>query len=106
MWHTFKQRIVTLAFAVLVVLGIQQWKHQSALLETPSSSNAVPVMAVSRIARHSEEDAGTFSCDGRTYCSQMNSCAEAKYFLAHCPGVKMDGDGDGIPCESQFCGSH
>jgi hypothetical protein len=46
----------------------------------------------------------SFKCDGRTYCSQMTSCAEAKYFLAHCPGVKMDGDGDGVPCEEQFCG--
>ncbi|MBS0447720.1 MAG: excalibur calcium-binding domain-containing protein [Proteobacteria bacterium] len=45
-----------------------------------------------------------FGCDGRTYCSQMRSCAEAKYFLAHCPGVKMDGDRNGIPCEQQWCG--
>jgi hypothetical protein len=45
----------------------------------------------------------TFKCDGRTLCSQMTSCAEAKYFLNRCPGVKMDGDGDGIPCENQWC---
>jgi len=43
------------------------------------------------------------SCDGRKYCSQMMSCAEAKYFLANCPGVKMDGDKNGIPCEKQWC---
>lgn len=42
-------------------------------------------------------------CDGRTHCSQMTSCAEAKYFLSHCPGVRMDGDGNGIPCEKQWC---
>lgn len=45
-----------------------------------------------------------FQCDGRTHCSEMTSCAEAKYFLAHCPGTQMDGDGDGRPCESQHCG--
>jgi Excalibur calcium-binding domain len=44
-----------------------------------------------------------FACDGRQYCSQMHSCAEAKYFLANCPGVKMDGDHNGIPCEKQWC---
>jgi Excalibur calcium-binding domain len=44
-----------------------------------------------------------FSCDGRKYCSQMKSCAEAKYFLANCPSVKMDGDKNGIPCEQQWC---
>lgn len=44
-----------------------------------------------------------FACDGRQYCSQMSSCAEAKYFLANCPGVKMDGDKNGVPCEKQWC---
>lgn len=44
-----------------------------------------------------------FSCDGRTRCPQMRSCAEAKFFLNHCPTVQMDGDNDGIPCEQQWC---
>lgn len=46
-----------------------------------------------------------FHCDGRTYCPQMRSCAEARYFLAHCPGVTMDGNHDGTPCEQQWCGT-
>ena len=44
-----------------------------------------------------------FNCDGRQYCSQMTSCAEAKAFLQNCPGMKMDGNNDGIPCEAQWC---
>lgn len=47
--------------------------------------------------------AATFSCDGRTHCSQMTSCSEAKFFLANCPRVKMDGDKNGMPCEKQWC---
>jgi hypothetical protein len=47
-----------------------------------------------------------FKCDGRTYCSQMTSCEEATFFLQNCPGVKMDGGGDGVPCERQWCGNH
>jgi len=46
-----------------------------------------------------------FHCDGRKYCSEMTSCKEAKYFLKNCPGTEMDGDGDGVPCESQWCTS-
>ena len=46
---------------------------------------------------------GRFKCDGRTYCSQMTSCAEATYFLQNCPGTKMDGNNDGVPCEKQWC---
>ena len=47
--------------------------------------------------------ASAFRCDGRTECAQMTSCAEAEYFLAHCPGVRLDGNGDGEPCEQQWC---
>ncbi|WP_457096843.1 excalibur calcium-binding domain-containing protein [Lysobacter sp. P5_B9] len=43
-------------------------------------------------------------CDGRTRCPQMTSCAEAKYFIQHCPATEMDGDHDGVPCEDQWCG--
>jgi hypothetical protein len=43
-----------------------------------------------------------FSCQGKTHCSQMSSFEEAKFYLDNCPGTKMDGDGDGIPCERQF----
>lgn len=49
-------------------------------------------------------DDSRFTCDGRTYCSQMTSCEEATWFINHCPGTKMDGDNDGVPCESQWCG--
>jgi len=47
--------------------------------------------------------AQAFACDGRTHCSQMTSCAEATYFLRHCPDTQMDGNGDGEPCEQQWC---
>jgi hypothetical protein len=46
-----------------------------------------------------------FDCDGRNRCPQMTSCDEAIKFLKNCPGMEMDGDNDGIPCESQWCGS-
>lgn len=42
-------------------------------------------------------------CDGRTQCSQMTSCAEATWFINHCPGTQMDGNHDGVPCEQQWC---
>lgn len=42
----------------------------------------------------------SFKCDGRVYCSQMTSRAEAEFFVRNCPNTKMDGDRDGIPCEN------
>jgi Excalibur calcium-binding domain len=65
-----------------------------------AAASAVP----NKVAPSTPTASGGFSCDGRKYCSQMKSCDEAKYFLANCPGVKMDGDKNGIPCEQQWCG--
>ncbi|WP_084708261.1 excalibur calcium-binding domain-containing protein [Marinobacter psychrophilus] len=42
----------------------------------------------------------SFKCDGRQHCSQMNSRAEAVYFVKNCSNTKMDGDHDGVPCEN------
>ena len=60
---------------------------------------------VSRAAsvRSPRSDRSAYACDGRTHCSQMTSCAEATWFLQHCPGTKMDGNNDGVPCERQWC---
>jgi endonuclease YncB( thermonuclease family) len=63
---------------------------------------ALPVRATPAPATPAPPGA-SFRCDGRVYCSQMTSCQEAEYFLAHCPGVKMDGNRDGVPCEQQWC---
>ena len=43
-----------------------------------------------------------FQCQGKVWCSQMSSYEEAIFYLRNCPGTKMDGDGDGDPCEQQF----
>ncbi len=47
--------------------------------------------------------ANKYVCDGRQHCSQMRSCEEATWFIRNCPNTKMDGEGDGIPCEQQHC---
>jgi len=41
-----------------------------------------------------------FTCDGRQYCTEMRSRDEAVFFINNCPNTKMDGDGDGKPCEN------
>ncbi len=46
-----------------------------------------------------------FSCRGKTHCSQMTSCEEAIFYLRNCPGVQIDGNNDGVPCEKQWCGN-
>ena len=42
---------------------------------------------------------GTFTCGTKATCSQMASCAEARFYLTKCGFSKLDRDSDGIPCE-------
>lgn len=39
------------------------------------------------------------SCGEKTRCSEMVSCAEARRHLEECGLSRLDGDGDGVPCE-------
>lgn len=40
------------------------------------------------------------SCGSKRYCTQMQSCSEAIFYLKECHLTRLDKDGDGIPCES------
>lgn len=61
------------------------------------------VKNLKRLVEKSGADSASYSCRGKTHCSQMSSCEEAKFYLRNCPNVKIDGDGNGIPCEKQWC---
>lgn len=71
-------------------------RQDSSRISTPASTLVSPSVAPDQL----------FHCDGRKRCAQMTSCAEATYFLNHCPGTRMDGDHDGVPCQSQWCGGN
>ncbi len=39
-------------------------------------------------------------CGAKRYCREMTSCEEAKFYLRQCGRASLDGDRDGVPCES------
>lgn len=80
---------------LLALVAIIAWKayKQFQGKQAASASRSEPEL----VLKNTNQPAQTFCCDGRKYCSQMSSCAEATYFLKNCPGVKMDGNGDGVP---------
>lgn len=88
-------------FVLLALVAIIAWKgyehHQGK--KVAQAQREAPEL----VLRSTSQPTPAFRCDGRTHCSQMTSCAEATYFLKNCPGVKMDGNGDGVPCEQQWC---
>jgi endonuclease YncB( thermonuclease family) len=61
----------------------------------PASSPASPAVSAPKAAA-----SGGFSCSGKRYCREMTSCEEAKFYLMSCGAGSLDGDKDGVPCES------
>ena len=93
---------MTKILLIVVLLGLYwDYKHQEGNVTAESAEKSVagktdsPTVTITPSNRN-------YECDGRTYCSQMNSYEEAKFFLDNCANKKLDGDHDGIPCEKQF----
>ena len=40
------------------------------------------------------------ACGSKRYCREMASCEEARHYLSACELTRLDGDGDGVPCEA------
>jgi len=100
----FRQKLVPVVIVVaLVSLGTAAYERYSGRVAAEKEALGT-VAAVEDDQAEPVAESSSFSCDGRTRCSEMTSCAEAMYFLENCPGVEMDGGGDGVPCERQWCG--
>lgn len=95
--------IILLLVASLGWFGYGYFNEQKAARSLAAQSQQGVLTATGAPATSQTMPAQGFQCDGRLHCSQMTSCAEAKLFLKHCPGVKMDGNRDGVPCEQQWC---
>lgn len=96
----------TVLLLVLLVIaggwGYRQFQQASLRRQLENTPVEVPQPVPQPVPQRAEPATG-FRCDGRTHCSQMTSCAEATWFINHCPGTQMDGNHDGVPCEQQWC---
>lgn len=96
------KRIVLLFIVIsLGFYGYQKYTRQEHA-QRPGKSGSLSVDS-RKTSTANPPAASRYACDGRTHCSQMTSCEEARFFIRNCPGTKMDGDNDGIPCERQWC---
>ena len=84
----------------VVALGMAAGFGYRSWVQEPADPDAA---TVGDVIERLDEPAPAYACGGRTHCSQMHSCDEATWVLNNCPNTKMDGDGDGVPCERQWC---
>jgi endonuclease YncB( thermonuclease family) len=67
-----------------------------------SEPNPIPPWAWRRGQRtsSSSDAVADTQCGTKRYCREMTSCEEAKFYLRQCGRSSLDGDKDGVPCES------
>lgn len=92
----------SVVIAVLVVgFAVNKFKsHESTISWSPPASE----LSYELLEQPEVQISTKFTCEGKTRCTQMNSCEEAMFYLNNCPGSVTDGDNDGRPCEDQWCG--
>ncbi len=95
--HLILNISASMVILLVVLAGFDQFNKSNSVSD---STNVSPKL----LATEEVMDSNQFKCAGKTRCSQMSSCAEAMYYLNHCPGTVTDGDGDGLPCEDQWWG--
>lgn len=70
-----------------------------------SSRSTIPVGAAQQASSQREALAQLtvprVQCGSKRYCREMSSCAEAVAFLRQCGVDTIDGDDDGMPCETK-----
>lgn len=99
---SFNTIIPLLIIVAIVIFGFKQYQEFN---EAPAIDE-VPVLTNEDTQPMPMYETATprFQCEaGKTHCSHMSSCAEATFYIQHCPNTQMDGDDDGIPCERQWC---
>ena len=106
---SFNTIIPLLIIVAIVIFGFKQYQEFNEDL----AIDEVPVLTNEDIQRMPMYESKVrtqtpatprFQCEaGKTHCSHMSSCAEATFYIQNCPNTQMDGNGDGIPCERQWC---
>ncbi len=102
--HTSKSSGRFLVFSTILVIGLGSTIYNKFLANKGQWIRDISELSSAfNTPQEATQVSSRYTCAGKIHCSEMNSCEEAKFYLQNCPGTKMDGDGDGIPCERQYC---
>lgn len=86
-----------LVLLAVCALGAWQYLQESTDIDVPTFEEMITLPSIQDLTY---KETPKYRCDGRQYCSDMQSLEEAIFFINNCPDTKMDGDNDGKPCEN------
>ena len=96
------------AKSTAIILGEDEARKASrGLWALPESERDAPWIWRSERRRRAADDEKpnvAKDCGAKRTCGEMTSCAEANRYLRECGLTRLDGDGDGVPCEALCSG--
>lgn len=100
-----KNILWTVLLAVVAWYGWGNYQDRVTARREAEMANPASKQKARAAAALKNTDSGVsfFTCDGRSTCSQMTSCEEAKYFIKTCPGFTSGVFGEEASCEKQWC---
>jgi hypothetical protein len=84
---------------VLLGLEAEARAARRGLWSLPEAERIPPWDWRERQRKRRDEEAANPDCGTKRTCSELTSCAEARFQLEHCGRTELDGDHDGIPCD-------
>ncbi|SJM36875.1 Thermonuclease precursor [Psychrobacter pasteurii] len=99
--YQFDDTVYPVEGANCTMTGRRTTKHSSVSTAPVNNTTSQPNALLSAPVVLPDAASGTLDCGSmiKKTCSQMVSCEEAKMQLA-CGNTRLDGDKDGVPCES------
>lgn len=79
---------------------VEPWEWRGGRRGQPAQATRPTPPPTLGIAALTTAESDDFQCGTRRLCREMRSCQEARYHLQQCGLRRLDGDGDGVPCES------
>lgn len=98
-------------FFLIIIIGYFAWDHYAVNYGGISPKEAIKIKIIDPVKSKyspnrditiSDYEKTKYECDGRQYCSQMNSLEEALFFTKNCPNTKLDQSPGEAPCQSDF----
>ena len=91
---------VTSIDAVESATGLDFYSAFVDTTENAIEASTTPICSLPWESTNINDTTSQYTCGSKTTCSAMTSCDEAIYYLNSCGVNSLDGDKNGIPCES------
>lgn len=93
--------VKSLKILLILLMAVFLLAPLPAAAQSNNTQSSIDLSKDSSVFTGKNENTKQFSCQvPKKKCSEMTSCSEAQFYLKQCDVTRLDGNKNGIPCES------